>query len=95
MRRVEGVENLHTLHCYGGPLGVECRCGRRAVVPATALDAHAGNMRQIRSLPFVCQECGAREWTGFLFGPREDWLTWARSMPERPPPETKKAPAPG
>lgn len=86
MRKVAGIENLHTLDCYGGPLGVECACGRRAIVPAAALGAHSGNMREIRSLLFVCRECGSRQWTGFLFGPDEDWLAWARSMPERSSP---------
>ena len=87
MRKVDGIENLHTLDCYGGPLGVECACGRRAIVPAAALGAHPGNMRQIRSLPFVCRECGSRAWTGWLFGRHDDALGWARASVLRPPPD--------
>lgn len=78
---VDGIQNLHTLHGYGGPLGVECRCGRRALVPPEALGARAGNMREIRSLKFVCRECGSREWRGFIFGRHDDALGWARRMP--------------
>jgi hypothetical protein len=55
---VDAVQNLHTLDGYGGPLGVECRCGRRALVPPEALGARAGNMREIRSLRFACGSAG-------------------------------------
>lgn len=78
MIAVDGIQNLHTLATYGGPLGVECRCGRRAIVPGEALGAHAGNMREIRTLPFVCRECGSREWRGVIFGRHDDALGWAR-----------------
>lgn len=78
MIEVDGAHNLHTLDSYGGPLGVECRCGRRALVPPEALGAHAGNMREIRRLKFVCRECGSREWRGFIFGRHDDALGWAR-----------------
>lgn len=81
MIEVDGVQNLHTLDGYGGPLGVECRCGRRALVPPEALGAHSGNMREIRTLRFVCRECGSRQWRGFLFGRHDDALGWARRAP--------------
>lgn len=79
MIEVDGIQNLHTLDSYGGPLGIECHCGRRGIVSGKALGAHAGNMREIRSLPFVCRECGSRRWRGFIFTPEEDALRWARA----------------
>ena len=63
---------------HGGPLGVECSCGRRAIVQAAALGAHSGHMKPIKDLKFVCRECGSREWTAVIFDPREDALGWAR-----------------
>lgn len=78
MIEADGIQNLHTLDSSGGPLGVECRCGRRAIVSGEALGARPGNMREIRSLPFVCRECGSREWTGFIFSRQDDALGWAR-----------------
>ena len=86
MHKVEGIENLHTLDCHGGPLGVECSCGRRAIVPAAALGAHPGHMKQLRSLRFVCRGCGSRAWTGYIFSPREDALAWARAASARAAP---------
>lgn len=81
MIEVDGIQNLHTLDSYGGPLGVECRCGRRALVPPEALGARPGNMREIRSLAFVCRECGSRQWRGVIFDRRDDALGWARRVP--------------
>lgn len=84
MRKIDRVENLHTLDCYGGPLGVECRCGRKAIVSGAALGAHSGNMRELRTLRFVCRECGSRDWTGYIFSPREDALGWVQAICQRP-----------
>ncbi|MGQ3300742.1 hypothetical protein [Reyranella sp.] len=81
MVKAETTNNLHTLVCYGGPLGVECTCGRRAVVSCEALGAHSGNMKLLRSLRFVCRECGSRDWTGWIFTPQDDALAWARGAP--------------
>jgi DNA-directed RNA polymerase subunit RPC12/RpoP len=79
MFKAESRNNLRTLWCHGGPLGIECPCGRRAIVPPEALDAHPGNMRAISSLRFVCRECGSRAWTGWIFDRHDDALGWARS----------------
>jgi hypothetical protein len=49
MIEVDGVQNLHTLHGYRGPLGVECTCGRRGVVSAKTLGLYPGNIREIRA----------------------------------------------
>lgn len=81
MIEVDGVQNLHTLHGYRGPLGVECTCGRRGVVSAKTLGLYPGNIREIRALPFICRECGSRKWTGWIFTPEEDALDWARRAP--------------
>jgi len=77
MRKATGHDNLHTLDSHGGPLGIACRCGRRGLISGEALGAR-GNMKGIRSLRFVCRECGSRDWTGYLFHRDEDALGWAR-----------------
>lgn len=81
MRKATGKDNLHTIDSYGGPLGIECRCGRRGLVSGEALGARAGDMKPIRSLRFVCRECGARDWTGYIFHRDENALGWVRSIP--------------
>jgi hypothetical protein len=66
MRKVTD-ENLHGVAGYGQPLGIECSCQRRALVPLDKIDSHSGNMRPISGLRFVCSECGSRTFTTFLF----------------------------
>jgi len=89
MRKATPTDNLHALVGYGGPLGIECQCGRRGLISGEALGAHSGNMKAIRSLRFVCRECGSRDWTGYIFSPDEDALGWARAASSASP-----APAP-
>ena len=78
MRKATGHDNLHTFDSHGGPLGVECVCGRRGLISGEALGAHAGNMKTVHSLRFVCRECGSRAWTGYIFHRTDDALGWAR-----------------
>jgi hypothetical protein len=83
--RVTSSHNLHTLAVDGMlPLGVECGCGRRALVDARRLDAFAGNMRSLRSLRFVCQACGSRDWMGWLFTNRDEVDAFLRPPSGRP-----------
>ena len=51
MIEVDGVQNLHTLHGYRGPLGVECTCGRRGVVSAKALGPHPATCGRFAPCP--------------------------------------------
>jgi hypothetical protein len=60
-------QNLHAADAYGQPLGIECSCQRRALVPLADLAAHRGNMRRITELRFVCRQCGSRVYKAFLF----------------------------
>ena len=75
---VESSNNLHTVYMYGQPLGVECNgCGRRALAFADRVNGFKGNMRELRTLRFLCSKCGSREWAGWLFVnamERDAWL---------------------
>lgn len=61
--------NLHTIYMYGHALGVECKgCSHRALAFAGRdLDDFRANMRELRTLRFVCSKCNSREWVGWLF----------------------------
>ena len=53
--------NLHSLAGSAG-LGVECLdCHRRAHLTPEALNAHRGDMTEVRSLNFVCTGCKGRK----------------------------------
>jgi DNA-directed RNA polymerase subunit RPC12/RpoP len=60
--------NLHSVYMHGQPLGVECKgCGHRALAFADKVDQLKGDMTELRTLRFVCQACGSRDWRGWLF----------------------------
>ncbi len=61
------VTNLHTVWMSGHPLGVECECGRRALLSHDKIDAHSGNMKELRQLKFKCLACGSRKVTFRIF----------------------------
>ncbi len=75
---MKSSNNLHSIWSYGQPLGVECKgCAHRAVAFADKIDEFKGNMRELRTLRFVCSSCGSREWSGWLFvnaTERDAWL---------------------
>lgn len=60
--------NLHSLANSGLPLGVRCiSCGYRALVDPRRLDAHDGNMKELRRLRLVCSQCGGRSVDAVVF----------------------------
>ncbi|MBN9089155.1 MAG: hypothetical protein J0J01_19795 [Reyranella sp.] len=76
---MKSSNNLHAIYVYGQPLGVECKgCGRRALDFADRdLDGFRADMRELRTLRFVCSKCGSREWAGWLFinaTERDAWI---------------------
>lgn len=61
-------ENLHSLTMSGFPLGARCRgCGRRNLIDPKRLDAHDGNMKELRELRLVCSRCSSRDVETRLF----------------------------
>jgi hypothetical protein len=65
---LKGRENLHTVYCYGHPLGVVCRiCDHRALLSVSRLGAYRGNMRAITDLRLKCTLCGSDRYTPVLF----------------------------
>ena len=65
MKQIEN-ENEHSASGYGHPIGVECECGRRGLIPLDRI-AQRGDMQYLREFKLICRECGSRTWTGFLF----------------------------
>ncbi len=65
-------DNLHTLAHSHHPLGVECPCGRRALVDGKVLGAHDGNMTELDHLPLKCSVCGSRPKVVRLFYSQAD-----------------------
>src|SRR5712664_3397946 len=60
-------QNLHGADAYRCPIGIECSCGRRALIPLERISAHRGSMMRIKELSLVCAECGSRGYRAFLF----------------------------
>lgn len=52
--------NLHSLYHSGLAPGVECKCGRRALVDQAKVGARDGSMIELRFLKLKCLGCGAR-----------------------------------
>ena len=76
---MKSSNNLHTVYVYSQPLGVECKgCAHRALAFTDRdLDGFRADMRELRTLRFVCSKCGSREWAGWLFvdtTERDAWL---------------------
>ena len=67
-----GRENLHTLACYGFPLGVTCGCGHRSLVELATLGAHSGNMKPVTALRLRCTACGSQDWAPTIFNRAEE-----------------------
>ena len=65
--------NLHSVWSYSQPLGVECRsCSHRACAFAGQVEDLRGNMRELRTLRFVCSRCGSTDWQGWLLRDDDD-----------------------
>jgi hypothetical protein len=74
--------NLHIFYMYGQPLGVECpscRC-RTLAFADRDLDAFRADMRELRTLRFVCSSCDSRDWTGWLFVDATEREAWREGL---------------
>jgi hypothetical protein len=68
IRKPDSRDNLHSVHSTLQPLGVECmQCQRRAALTHDKIGAHAGNMREVRTLSFKCTACGSVANTLYMF----------------------------
>ena len=82
---IDHGHTLHSLYMRGQPLGIECRsCGRRATLFDGEVEAFKGNMRELRSFKLMCQTCGSREWSGWLFGDAADRAAFICAAGRRP-----------
>lgn len=80
-KEITGRENLHTLDCYGFPLGVTClKCQRRALVSLKRLDAHSGNMKRLIDLRLFCTQCKARDFAMAIFVSQAEVDEWEWSQ---------------
>jgi len=77
-----GTASLHTIASHGGhPLGVECACGHRALVPLERLGRRHHNMTEIRQLPLRCA-CGRKgQWIATIFDRAEEAEAWRNRPP--------------
>jgi hypothetical protein len=59
---VDRAPNLHSVYMSGQPLGVECECGRRALLSHAQLGGCKGDMKELRRLKeqLKCLGCGKR-----------------------------------
>lgn len=79
--KLTGRENLHTVFCYGHPLGVICRiCDQRALVSLEALSARRHDLTPIADLPLKCSLCGSRRYSPVLFDSEAEVAAF---LPER------------
>jgi hypothetical protein len=60
-------ETLHSALSHVFDIGIECECGRRALLPVKQTGATGGSTTIIRDLRLVCSGCGSRTFEAFLF----------------------------
>ena len=86
MIEASSTANGHTATGWGHrPLGIACPCGHRVVIDLAALGITSGDMRPLRSRPFVCSSCGSRRVSIWLFQTDDEAAEFLRHGP--PPPE--------
>jgi Zn finger protein HypA/HybF involved in hydrogenase expression len=73
------LANLHTLWMSNANiLCVQCQgCKRRVTIEGGILDAHRGNMNQLRDLNLKCSRCGSKAVQMFMpkdYGTAQDFL---------------------
>jgi hypothetical protein len=63
--------NLGEVQNFRGVIYLECRACRRSrfFYPAHVPPPHNDPARNIRSLPFTCQQCGERPWRMLVYTP--------------------------
>ena len=71
-------ETLHSALSHVFDIGIECECGRRALLPLTRSGASAGSTTMIRGLRLVCSGCGSRKFEAFLFFSQAQCEAFAR-----------------
>ena len=60
--------NLHSVHSSGQPLCVLCKqCKRRAALTHDEIDAHSGNMKELRDLKLHCRNCGSKDYEMYVY----------------------------
>lgn len=59
-------ETLHSALTHVFDIGIECECGRRALLPVARSRA-TGSTARIRDLRLICAGCGSRKFEAFLF----------------------------
>jgi hypothetical protein len=65
------------------PLGVECmQCQHRAVLAHDKIDAHSGNMKEVRTLSFKCTGCRSVGNTLYMFHNQGEVDAFLASAPE-------------
>ena len=74
-------QTLHSALSHVFDIGIQCECGRRALLPLARSGATAGSTRMIRDLRLVCAGCGARKFEVFLFFSRAQCAAFARGDP--------------
>jgi hypothetical protein len=89
------TDNGHTVTCWGGrPLGIACRCGHRVVVALVELGISSGDMRPLRTLPFVCSSCGSRQVGIWMFGDDDEVARFVEHGPPSAKPADPSTPPP-
>jgi ferredoxin len=74
--------NLHMVHYSGQPLCVACRtCGHRATLQHEQIDAHSGNMKEVRKLRLKCSLCQAKDFEMFIVHKEADVLFFLNEAP--------------
>ena len=61
------VSQLHSALSHVFDIGIECECGRRALLPVAQAGATAGSTKMIRDLRLVCAACGSRTFSVSFF----------------------------
>jgi hypothetical protein len=91
MIEASSMANGHTAASWGGrPLGIACPCGHRVVIELAILGITSGDMRPLRSMPFVCSSCGSRLVGIWIFRSDDEVAEFV----EHGPPLAKSTPAP-
>lgn len=91
MIEASSAANGHTVICWGSrPLGIACRCGHRVIVELASLGITSGDMRPLRTLPFVCSSCGSRQVGIWIFAADGEVAKFL----EHGPPSARPAPPP-
>jgi hypothetical protein len=83
IRKPDSRHNLRSVYMTSQPLGVECmQCQRRAALAHDKIDAHSGNMKEVRQLSFKCTTCGSVANTLYMFHSQGEVDAFLAGAPE-------------